>query len=60
MIGPGPEKTRELREKLLEHLEAALAITDTLNDGMVGYLIERSLDQARADTWPGNLDLPRH
>lgn len=49
---------QELRTKLLELLEAALAITDTLEDRRSGYLIERALDQARADTWPGNLDVP--
>ena len=54
----GPERSRELRNKLLEHLEAALAICDELNDGLAGYLVERALDQVRADTWPGNLDLP--
>jgi hypothetical protein len=40
-------------------LEAALAITDKIGDGTTGYLVARALDQARADTWPGNLDLPR-
>jgi hypothetical protein len=39
---------RELRNKLMEHLEAALAITDELRDGTVGYLIEVAMDQARA------------
>ena len=53
-----PAQVKELREKLLEHLESALAITDTIKDSMTGYLIERALDQARVDTWPGNLDLP--
>ena len=53
-----PEQVKQLREILLEHLEAALAITDTINDSVTGYLIERALDQARAGTWPGNLDLP--
>jgi hypothetical protein len=56
MLDPG--EVKKLRENLLDHLEAALAITDTINDSVTGYLIERALDQARADSWPGNLDLP--
>ena len=39
-------------------MEAALAVTDELNDSITGYLVERALGQLRADTWPGNLDLP--
>lgn len=54
----GPEQDQAMRQKLLDHLEAALAITDKLKDSLSGYLIERALDQVRADTWPGNLDLP--
>ena len=53
-----PSEVKKLRESLLDHLEAALAITDKINDSVAGFLIERALDQARADTWPGNLDLP--
>jgi hypothetical protein len=49
---------KTLRNKAIEHLEAALAITDAISDEISGYLIERALDQMRADTWPGNLDLP--
>lgn len=52
------EEVKALRNNALEHLEAVLAITDTIGDGMSGFLIERALDQMRADTWPGNLDLP--
>jgi hypothetical protein len=54
----GPERLHQLHEKLLEHLEAALAISDELKSSTVGYLIETALDQTRADAWPGNLDLP--
>ena len=53
-----PAKIKVLRDKALEHLEAALAITDEIQDTVTGFLIERALDQLRADTWPGNLDLP--
>jgi hypothetical protein len=41
---------------LAEHLEAALA--DESKDGVVGYLAESALDQLRADTCPGSLDVP--
>jgi hypothetical protein len=54
----GPERRKELSNRLLEHLEAALAVTDELEDAVTGFLIERALDQARANIWPGNLDLP--
>ena len=53
-----PEKAQRLRAKMLEHLEAALAITDELQSGTIGYLIERALDQARAEVWPSDLDAP--
>jgi hypothetical protein len=55
---PTPEEVRVLRVKAIEHLEAALAITDRIGDQVSGFLIERSLDQMRADTWPGSLDVP--
>ena len=41
-----------LRDKMMEHLEAALAIADETKSGTVGYLIERALDQARSEAWP--------
>ena len=37
-----------LRKALLEHLEAALAIAETLNETKVQSLIEVALDEARA------------
>ena len=33
-----------MRAKRIEHLEAALALADEMEDGVVGYLIERALD----------------
>jgi hypothetical protein len=57
-IDGGPERKAALRAKLMDHLEAALAIADETKDGAVGYLVESALDQLRAETWPGNLDLP--
>lgn len=52
-----PEQIMQLRSKIIEHLEAALALADETRDGMVGYLIETALDAVRAEAWPGNLDL---
>jgi hypothetical protein len=57
-IRGGPEKQLELRAKLMEHLEAAQSLADETRDGVVGYMVECALDQLRADTWPGNLDVP--
>jgi hypothetical protein len=36
------------RGELIKHLEDAMAIADELRDGTTGYLIERALDEARA------------
>jgi hypothetical protein len=36
-----------LRKSLLEHLEAALAISDELGEATVGYMVERALDDIR-------------
>jgi hypothetical protein len=36
------------RGELIKHLEDAIAIADELDDGATGYLIERALDEARA------------
>lgn len=41
-----------LGAKLMEHLEAAQAITDELGLDQTGYLVERALDDARAVHWP--------
>lgn len=53
-----PDEIARLRSKMVEHLEAALALADETSDGTVGYLIESALDIIRAESWPGNLDLP--
>ena len=47
-----PERTQQLRDKMLEHLEAALAIADETQDADAGHLIERALDSVRATHWP--------
>jgi len=36
--------TKELRKALAEHLEAALALADELNEGTVGFTVETALD----------------
>jgi hypothetical protein len=36
------------RGEIVRHLEEALALSDELEDGEVGFLIERALDEARA------------
>ena len=38
----------ERRGNLIRQLEEALALTEALNDPMTGFLIERALDEARA------------
>jgi hypothetical protein len=43
-----PEFERK-RDRMIEHLEAALVLADELKDGATGLLIETALDQARAD-----------
>jgi len=55
---PNPEEIAAMRVKMVEHLEAALALADETKDGVAGYMIERALDELRASMWPGNLDLP--
>ena len=47
-----PERTSQLRDKMLEHLEAALAIADETQDEEAGNLIDRALDSVRATHWP--------
>jgi hypothetical protein len=37
----------------MQHLEAALSITDEIRDSTTGFIIGRALDQLRADCWPG-------
>ena len=38
----------EKRGQLIRHLEDALALSDEIQDGQTGYLIERALDEARS------------
>jgi ferric iron reductase protein FhuF len=48
----GVTDRKTLEAKLIEHLEAAQAITDELALDQTGYLVERALDDARAVHWP--------
>jgi|tagenome__1003787_1003787.scaffolds.fasta_scaffold6925540_1 hypothetical protein len=43
-----PERTKQLRDEMLEHLEAALPIADETQDGDAGFRIEQALDYVRA------------
>lgn len=47
-----PDKVKELRAKMIEHLESAIALADETQDSTTSYLLERAVDQARADQWP--------
>ena len=53
-----PEEIDRFRTKMIEHLEAALALTDETGDGTAGYMIETALDTIRSEMWPANLDRP--
>jgi hypothetical protein len=46
------DKIRELRAKAIEHLEAALALTDETGDRNAGLLTERAIQELRASLWP--------
>jgi hypothetical protein len=57
-----PDRMNQLREKMLEHLEAALAIADETQDADAGLRTEQALDYVRAAHWPTldpNLELFR-
>ena len=45
-------RLQELRTKMLEHLEAALACADEMQDGTTCYLIECALQSVRSAHWP--------
>ena len=46
-----PDRREQLHNRLLEHLEAAQAITDELGLDDGGNLVERALDKARFVSW---------
>jgi hypothetical protein len=45
--------TAKHRAEIIEHLETPLALCDQASEPIVGYLIERALDEARGSDWPG-------
>ncbi|HEX4410570.1 MAG TPA: hypothetical protein VH206_17500 [Xanthobacteraceae bacterium] len=47
-----PHVTTALREKAISLMEAALLITGETGDHDCSFLIERALDQLRANAWP--------
>ena len=51
-----PEEIHALRLKAIELLATALKITEETGDETTGFLIERALDQMRADAWPDAID----
>jgi hypothetical protein len=51
-----PEEIPALRQKAIELLETAQKITEEIGDETSGFLIERALDQMRADAWPDAID----
>lgn len=51
-----PEEIPALRLKAIELLETALKIIGETGDETSGFLIERALDQMRADAWPDAID----
>jgi hypothetical protein len=46
------DKSSELRELAIAHLEAALALTDETRDRTAGSLIEQAIDELRGSLWP--------
>jgi hypothetical protein len=51
-----PEEVPALRQKAIDLMETALKITEETGDETSTYLIERALDQMRADAWPDAID----
>jgi hypothetical protein len=41
------------RAEIIDHLEKALTLCDAAGEPIVGYLIERALDEARGAHWTG-------
>jgi hypothetical protein len=43
--------TAKHRDEIIEHLEKALLLSEEASEPIVGYLIERALDEARGAQW---------
>ena len=52
------ERLAELRTKMLDHLEAALACADETKNGTAGHHIERAMDEVRSAQWPALAIVP--
>jgi hypothetical protein len=48
----------ELRTKMLEHLEAALACAGETKHSTAGHHIERAMDEVRSAQWPALAIVP--
>ena len=46
------ERLADLRTKMLEHLEAALACANETKNRSAGHHIERAIDEVRSAQWP--------
>jgi hypothetical protein len=45
------QRDNEFRKKAMEHLEAALALTDETKDATANFIISQAIDALRADLW---------
>ena len=52
------ERLAELRTKMLEYLEAALACANETSNGIAGHHIERAMDEVRSAQWPALAIVP--
>ena len=43
--------TTKHRAEMIEHLEKAFTLSEEASEPIIGYLIERALDEARAAQW---------
>ena len=46
------------RLKIMQHLEAALALADETGDSVAGFMIDHALDEMKVTVLSGNLDIP--
>jgi len=46
-------ETAKYRDEMIQYLERALTLSEQASQPVVGYLIERALDEARASQWTG-------
>jgi hypothetical protein len=52
------ERFAELRTRMLEHLEAALACANETKNGTAAHHIERAMDEVRSAQWPALAIVP--